>query len=271
MLKNLYVYLFLGMLCFTISANAQSVSSDERVEFIFAYDSNDGFQGFTEVGNLIPEDNPGYDVEILLMIEELVPVKFRFKRMPWKRCLTELGQGTVSGVNGSYKKERESLGVYPRLANGELDGSKRIASGDYVLATLKGSQLNFDHQHKKFLNQTGVVAAPQGYSIVADFKKYGIDLYENKGGVMPLIKMLTLGRVEGILAHLKSIQYEMEKHSGFSNIEIKLPPIKSKNYYLIISHDFYRKHPELSQQIWNALEKIRDEYGKDLYTKYLKL
>lgn len=272
MFYKFLVFSVLGLCLFVsdVGAKAPLSSSEELVEFVFAYDSNDGFQGFTD-GEVIPEENPGYDVELLLMIEEHVPVKFRFKRMPWKRCLIQLGEGTVSGVNGSYKTEREALGVYPRLDNGDLDGSKRIASGDYVLATLKNSDLYFDHENKRFVNQTGLIAAPKGYSIVADFKGYGIDIYENSGGVQPLMNMLVLGRVQGILAHRMSIQYEMETNSKFSNIEIKNPPVKSKNYYLIIAKDFYKKHPELSQQIWDTLEMLRDKHAEDLYTKYLNL
>ncbi len=273
MFYNFLVFLGLG-LCLLVSdvdAKAPLSSSEELVEFIFAYDSNDGFQGFTDDDEVIPEENPGYDVELLLMIEKYVPVKFRFKRMPWKRCLIQLGNGNISGVNGSYKKEREALGVYPRLENGDLDGSKRFASGDYVLATLKNSDLDFDHEKKRFVNQTGLIAAQKGYSIVSDLKKYGIDIYENPGGVPPLMKTLVIGRVQGILAHRMSIQYEMETNSLFSNIEIKNPPIKSKKYYLIIAKDFYKKHPELSQQIWDTLEMLRDKHAEDLYSKYLKL
>jgi polar amino acid transport system substrate-binding protein len=47
------------------------------------------------------------------------------------------------------------------------------------------------------------------------------------------------------------------------------PPLARKEYYLLVSHQFFQKHPELVSRIWRALAAIRDEDQDAILVKYL--
>jgi len=101
--------------------------------------------------------NLGHDVEIV--------------RLPWKRCMDSLGKNQVDGVFGaSYKEKRQKFGVYP-MANGKHDGSKQLHPDSYSLYVPKGSNLSWDGD--KFINLTGKMGAPMGYSIIEKIKAKG--------------------------------------------------------------------------------------------------
>ena len=43
----------------------------------------------------------------------------------------------------------------------------------------------------------------------------------------------------------------------YKNIVRLARPIKTKPYYLILSHQFYHKDPKLAEKIWNTITQLR--------------
>ena len=56
----------------------------------------------------------------------------------------------------------------------------------------------------------------------------------------------------------------------FKNLLKVKPPIKTKPYYLMISHQFSQQHPQLSEKIWDAIEELRQEKLTELTQKYFQ-
>lgn len=258
---------FIGILILLCSSPVYA----EKPEFVFAFEDKEGFPAYLGNGHEIPIDNPGIDIEVLRLVEQQVPIKVVFLRLPWKRCLVELGAGRVSAIEASHKKDREKLGAYPRDIDGVVDSSKRLTSETYSLYTRKGSTLRYDTHSKQFLNLKGSLGAQFGYSIVEELRKNGHNIEESESTFTNLQK-LAIGRVEGIITQDSQTDFQIKKYPiKFASIVKTEPPIKTKPYYFIISHQFAEKYPKLTQQIWDTVAKLRKTKLPELYTKYYSL
>ena len=243
----------------------------EKPEFVFAFEDKEGFPAYLGNGHEVPVDNPGIDIEVLRLVEQQVPIKLVFIRLPWKRCLVELGAGRVSAVEASYKKDREKLGVYPRKPDGVVDSSKRLTSETYSLYTRKGSTLRYDLHTKKVVNLKGLLGAQSGYSIVEELRKLGHNIEESES-IFTNLQKLAIGRVDGIITQQSQTDFQIKKYpKKFASIIKTEPPIKTKPYYFIISHQFAKKYPKLTQQIWDTVAELRKTKLPALYAKYYSL
>lgn len=243
----------------------------EKPEFVFAYEDREGFPAYLGNGHEVPVENPGIDIEILRLVEQQVPIKLVLIRLPWKRCLVELGAGSVSAIEASHKKDREKLGVYPRNIDGVVDSSKRLTSETYSLYTRKGSALRYDTHTKQFVNLKGLLGAQSGYSIVEELRKLGHNIEESESTFTNLQK-LALGRLEGIITQDSQTDFQIRKFpKKFASIVKTEPPVKTKPYYFIISHQFAKKYPKLTQQIWDTVAELRKTKLPELYIKYYLL
>ncbi len=261
----LKAFLAMVIMLFSFSAHA------EKPEFVFAFENTEGFPAYLGNGYHVPDENPGIDIEVLRLVEQRVPIKVVFVRLPWKRCLVELGLGNVSAVEASYKKDREKIGVYPVNPDGSVDTSKRLTSETYSLYTRKGSTLRYNPQNGQFSNLQGQLGAPYGYSIVEDLKKLGHNIDES-GSAFTNLQKLTFGRVDGIITQESQTEFQIKKHPEmFASIVKTEPPIKSKPYYFVISHQFAKQYPKLTQQIWDTVAELRQTELPALYVKYYSL
>jgi len=259
--------LFIGIVIMMFSASVYA----EKPQFIFAYEDREGFPAYLGNGQEVPKENPGIDIEVLRLVEQRVPITVIFKRMPWKRCLHELGTGNVSAVEASYKKEREKLGVFPRKPNGSVDPSRRLTTETYSLYVLKDSTLRWDPQSKRFINLKGQLGAQLGYSIVGDLRKLGHS-FDESGSAFTNLKKLVLGRLDGIITQESQTGFYIKKHSKeFASVVKTEPPLKTKPYYFIISHQFANKYPKITHQIWDTVAELRKTKLPALYARYYSL
>jgi len=61
------------------------------------------------------------------------------------------------------------------------------------------------------------------------------------------------------------------KNLGYSNddiVEIS-PPIQSKKYYVLISKQFVKLHPEIAEKIWKISRLVGEEVFDLIVEKYL--
>ncbi len=200
------------------------------------------------------------------------PIKIEFKRMPWKRCKAELKKGKVDGIfNASFKVKRMKLGVYP-MKNGHPDESKRITYISYVLYALNTSPIEWDEKNKKIYGINSKICAPMGYSIVDDFKKWEIPVYE-RYTTHDCLKSLIINfnRVSGVAALELAGDYYLRIYSEkFKNIIKISPPIVKKAYYLMLSHQFNNKASHISKKIWDTISEIRETEFDNTLKKYFK-
>ncbi len=241
----------------------------ERVEFIFAYDTQQGFPAFMGNGQDVPVRYPGIYIDILRMVEQRLPIKLTLIRLPWERCKAYLAQNRASAINSSYKASRALIGVFPKMASGQVDRDKRITSDTYRFYTRNDYELRYDPDQSKVFPAKSLLAAPLGYSVVDDLKARGLVVEQHPDGVEGILKLLIYGRVQGIIAHESQMQYTLSQNSQFAERVVPIEPaIREKDYYILISRGFYREHPELSKQIWAAIGELRETMLPQLVQEY---
>ncbi|GBC63019.1 amino acid ABC transporter [Desulfonema ishimotonii] len=62
-------------------------------------------------------------------------------------------------------------------------------------------------------------------------------------------------------------------NSADKNIKQLKPPLVSKPYCLLFSHQFYRAYPEVAEKIWDIMSRLREETveWKSLKEKYFSM
>ncbi|MCP4346774.1 MAG: transporter substrate-binding domain-containing protein [Desulfobacterales bacterium] len=262
--KLILTCMLFGMLPVVFADDVRSESL--KVKFVYQYSGNYPFQ--TGEGT-IDWKKPGIAVELLLLLGKKLDIDIEFSRVPWKRGLHELKKGQKDGLfNASFKKKRLEYGVYP-MKDGVADQNRKSYSNSYVLYKIKGSPVQWNG--KAFSNLNGPIVATRGFSILDDLIKMGIKVRETNSTLVSL-RILSRGRVKGIAALELAGDYLLDKNKeDFSNIEKVLPPIKTKPYYLMLSHQFIKKNPKIAEEIWNTVRDVREsEEFKQVTGKYFQ-
>ena len=263
-----YLLLKLIILILVCASNTRA----DAVELILAYEDKE--QPPYYMGNtlLVSDDKPGVSVEIIKMLADMIDgLEIKLERCPWKRCLHSLKYNTVNGIfNASYKESRLEIGRYP-TTNGILDGpvdkSKRITLISYSFYVLKNSAFKWDGKAIKNVKNR-IIGAPAGYSVVNDLKKKGMIVYESHSTKSNL-ERLVLKRVDAVaLQDVTADNILSSNPSLFAKIEKRYPPIATKPYYLMLSHEFVEQHPTLAKRIWNTIKIIRETKFDEIALKY---
>jgi len=207
---------------------------------------------------------PGFSVELLREAAKAVDIEIQFVRMPWVRCLKSLERGEVDlTFNSSFKEDRLVAGVYPMVGN-KPDASRRIATISYVLYRLKGAPVAFTGNSITGLD--GPVGAPAGYSIIEDLNKIGVKT-EEAADTLTNFKKLASKRIPAVAAQ--------DVHGDallpdFPTIERVSPPLASKDYFVMASHQAYDTRRELIERLWAKLAEVRERRAAAVYAKYAR-
>jgi polar amino acid transport system substrate-binding protein len=239
--------------------------SAQAVTLRFAYEVEEVFPYYVGSGMAIPA-RAGVTPDMINLLPRALPgLRIEQQRMPWKRCLAQLQNGEIDAVVASFKPDRLALGTYP-MKNGQPDTALAMDVRLYYLYKPKGSALNWDGDKLSGLN--GAIGAPQGYSIVDDLQKKGVTVEQSRSSGTDFQKM-QLNRLAG-LATLEVVgDYYVRQFPERGIVKVAVPLAK-KEYYLLLSHQFFQKHPELSAKIWRALTVIRDQDADAILVKYLE-
>ncbi|MCX4028473.1 transporter substrate-binding domain-containing protein [Endozoicomonas sp. SM1973] len=216
------------------------------------------------MGNHLTE-KPGITIEVIRAAGHRLTLNFVFVKMPWKRCLYTVQKNTMDGtIDASFKKERMKVGVYP-MADGEIDASKRNNTQSYSIFTTQASDIeSIEDLFNKYIGVT------RGYSIITDLESKGIKNIIETNGSLVSLRMLKRKRIHAVVDLEANIQSQLHSYPNeFQDIRMITPPVKSKNYYLLFSHKFYRENKTLAHKIWNEIASIREsKQYQQLFDKY---
>ena len=208
---------------------------------------------------------PGIAGDIIVKAAKNLGHIVQFVRVPNKRVLVTLQSGKVDGAFiFSYKPERELYGRYPTLA-GKPDSSLRIASMSYYFYALRINKMSWDGSKLKGKNSR--VGANSGYSIVADLKNMGFSVEEAKTTKQNFRKLKS--KRFGAVAAQAITADSFLKYEENTAVERLEPAIKTKDYFLMLSHQFYKKSPKKAQILWQEVARMRDYIASQKSVKYL--
>lgn len=207
---------------------------------------------------------PGLALDVINAAAHEIGIKVNYIRLPGKRVLQEIKSGKVDGgFIFSYNDQRAQYAKYP-MKGVKPDSNKRIATLGYYFYKLEDQPLEWDGIHLHDAKQE--VGAHLGFSVVKELKKRNLSVHEVKSTAQ-LFDMLKSRRVAAIAIQNSIAQEYLHRHGGY-NIEQVQPAIITKDYFLVLSHQFALLNPELANQIWEVISAIRDDVISESRSKY---
>ncbi|MGF1743183.1 transporter substrate-binding domain-containing protein [Vibrio profundum] len=226
------------------------------------YQDNAGFPLVMGTGPKIGSP-PGVGVDIINQVAKDLNIKIHIRRLPNKRVHLYLQDGEFDGSGFySFHKDRQNEGVYP-MKDGKVDTTKRVFVLSYHMYVPQGSSVIWDG---KKITGAKSVGANMGYSVVKDLKRMGIHVNEVKS-VKQNLDMLQAGRIGAYAAQDGTIDQIIKSYPEYGNIMKVGPPIKTKEYYFMFSHQYYKENRKMAHKIWDQIEKVR----KSVIEKYRRI
>ena len=218
-------------------------------------------------GTEVDADNPGVSIELVREAAAAAGIRVEFVRMPWARCMKSLKNGEVDAIfNASFKEERLEAGIYP-MAGGKPDRARRITTLNYMLYRLKGGAVTWDGKAVGGLgdNPVGIQA---GYSVGEDLARLGVKTEEAADTVINF-KKLASQRIPAV-AQLEVSGDGALASGAFPAVEKMQPPLATKDYFLMFSHQYYDSRKDTAERLWAKLAEVRDRRTAALYAKYVR-
>ena len=199
-------------------------------------------------------EGKGLNFDLLDEVARRTGLRFTYQSMPWKRCLAQLNADQLDGAfSVSFSRERMSLGAYP--GGDEADPRRRMHMDSYVIVRRKGSKVGWDG--KNFSNVDGRIGFQLGYSVGDFLRARNIPVDEGSQRSDELLEKLLAGRVAA--AALGGATAMRLMRLPQASVLEQLPiPLVEKPYYLIFSHAFVARNPELAEKIWATVEQVRN-------------
>lgn len=255
---------FLGLSCLLTLSYCCFANPPSEITFSYQINPSEPYQMGTGIE---VQDPPGVALDIINAAANELNLSIRFERHPNVRVLHLLENGAIDGAfMFSYKPERAQIGQYPTTADGELDGSKRLASLSYWLYSYDGTGIEWEGQKLKQVK--GAIAAEHGDSIVGDLEQLGHEVFEPQSAYKALMMLEKHNRVVG--AALQDIKAEVYLNQPeFKGIKRSATPFRSKDYFLVLSNDFVNAHPELAKAIWRKIGELREKVTEQVMAQYI--
>lgn len=240
--------LFSLLLCVCLNAFAQ----DKPIQL--AYSTTESIPYQLGTGSAIASP-PGLAVEIIEKAAKELRINVEFQRIPNRRLLHHLRHGDIDGIFiHSYHINREEVAVYP-MRNGEVDTHRSIASLNYHLYQLQGKKPIWDGN--KFTEKQLVIGILAGYSIFYELQNHNVSFLEINTREQ-LIELLTRGRIDAIAAQDSTFDMFLTKQNT-TDITKAFPVLRSKHYYVIFNHQFYKNNKQLVEAFWDEIVDAKNQ------------
>lgn len=215
----------------------------------------------------ITGDKKGLVIQELQLVEKLINVKFKYIRLPWKRCQIEAQNGKLDGlIAASFTKERTKWGVYPTQKNGSLNRNLRLHTDSFTVFKIKKSLIRFENG--KFINLgLNKIGVQLGYSVGTDLVEQGYPIYSSFSTANDLILALDSSAINvAVLQKYATLKALSDNPKLKNNIVELQPPFKVADQYLLFTKKFYSTNQEISHRIWKAISVAREsaDYKKNV-------
>ncbi len=220
-------------------------------------------------GERFPKDRPGVSVELVMMLESELDIKIDLKRYPYLRNKSYIKNGKIDGMFAwSFKKKRLKTAAFP-MVDDKVDTSKRLLISSYAVYKLWDSKVEWDGSSFKNLDKP--VGVLDGYSVISILEeKYKVEVdHTGVKFVSANLGKLFFNRVSAVVGVEMACDAVINSRDDFkSRIKKISPPFQTKASYLVLSHQFVKKHPEFAIKIWDAIERIREKHLARLMKEY---
>jgi polar amino acid transport system substrate-binding protein len=214
----------------------------------------------------VASDNKGLLVDLVEAAASMQGISISLERMPWKRCLRSLEQGTIDAAFAIiWTQERDQLFAYPMSNSGVPDSSMRIWRARYEVFAHEDMPLQWDGS--TFSNVRYGLSAPKGYVAREKLESKGL-LYENELNPDRGFKLVSLQRLDGYIVE-KLIGLEALKRLNIDNVKIRFEqPYMQSDWFVAFSKQKYAQNKQLVETFWQQLRKARNDNETKLIEKY---
>jgi polar amino acid transport system substrate-binding protein len=184
----------------------------------------------------ITGDLKGLVIQELQQVEKITNIKFKFIRLPWKRCQIEAQNGKLDGlIAASFTKERAQWGVYPTHKNGDLNRNQRLHTDSFMVFKTKHSPIRFEGG--KFINLgTNKIGVQLGYSVGTDLVEQGYPTHSSFSTAYDLIQALDSNSINvAVLQTYPTLKALHDNPKLKNNIVGLNPPFKVADQYLLFT------------------------------------
>lgn len=235
-------------------------ATDEAQEIRLCYED-------VSVHPWITGDMKGLVIQELQQVEKISNVKFKYIRLPWKRCQIDAQNGKLDGlIAASFTKERTNWGVYPTKKSGDLNRNQRLHTDSFMVFKTKHSPIRFENG--KFLNLgDNKIGVQLGYSVGTDLVEQGYPTHSSYSTANDLIQALNANSLNvAVLQKYATIKALQDNPKLKKNIVCLKPPFKVADQYLLFTKKFYSANQEISNRIWKAITVAREsaDYKKNV-------
>ncbi|MBZ9613731.1 amino acid ABC transporter [Rheinheimera maricola] len=263
---KLTLYLVLAIFCAAVRTDVLLTNGSQNIAQLvtlrFCYEDKQLLPYYAGNAQQIP-DMPGATIEHLRLAATTVGITLQLVRLPWLRCLQQLEDNSVDALVAAYDQDREHYTLYPKRQDGSPDPAKAINQLGLCLAHRYDNSLpdNINHQTNKI-----TVSRPLGYKPIP-FPHNTLLVAANSP--QHALELVVSGRVDAttVLCELNGIKAK-EQHLDQLPVLLLYPALHKSDGYLMLSKDFYRRYPKLSEQLWQSLPET---LNKQRYLHYMTL
>lgn len=203
-------------------------------------------------------DGSGHLQYLVRQVAGRMNVRLERHLAPRRRCLEEIKAGISDAMASAYSPQRTEIAAFP-MAGDTIDASKALGVMTYYVYRRKGGPLDWDGKRfndigdKKLGVQSGFIF------IIERLQQLGVAYDDGAKALEPNLAKLAAGRVDGVVAMMEEADRLVAL--GYpGQIERTSKVFEQTPVYLMVSRQFYAKHPKLVEKYWEAMRSYRTSY-----------
>jgi polar amino acid transport system substrate-binding protein len=197
-------------------------------------------------------------------------LRLELQRQPWKRCILQLQQGQSDGIFAAiWQPERDLWGQFPgrdAQSDAPVQRNYRLWQVDYPIIVRNGGTLEWNG--KQFSGTKNGLSAPLGYVANQQLAALGV-LAKSTYNAEIALNLIARGRLDGYVLERQIARSHIRNLGLQAQLAFLPKPLLEADWYLPLSHQFYRQHPQVAQRFWQALGEQREARAAELTARYL--
>lgn len=212
-------------------------------------------------------DGTGHYQFLLMQAASKAGIDVERRIAPRRRCLDEMRAGVKDGMVAAYAPERASFAVFPMAGDGP-DVTKSFGTVRYYAYRRRNAAVSWNGSRFENLGAGSSVGVESAFVFVMDrLRGLGVDYDDGSKTLEQNMAKLLAGRVDAVIGmDLEADRLVKERFPGL--VERAGPPFDVTPMYLMVSRQFFAKHPDAAQRMWQAVEDVRNSPA---YKRYQQL
>ncbi len=208
------------------------------------------------------ESKPGLTERLLRDAAKGASLQIEFERLPQPRCRALLLKGSIDGMFAAPISVHTESFAFPRLADRQIDRSRRAMTIEYVLVRRAGT--SFDWDGREFSPETQpVIGVRRGVSFLMErLTAVGARVDDGASTYEQALNKLVAGRthlavvprysLQAYLANSKPTELESSK------LEALRTQLHTQDFYIAIRPDLDPIRRSTAESFWQEIGRLRD-------------